>query len=426
VAYKKILNWLFFFIFITALLFIPIRWIAQRGEWQARSEIEVRNLALFPTINQIDLISGMKNLLRGNIEEAKTLIINQFLDQSFQNAVSAAAVDQFPYRITLTSAGRALERALILTAYGIFKDPAIPASLDTEYLIMRDEPVFIQYPALLSYISRSTIDKRIQNYQELIHGYPKIKFFVFYLERMAFAPYNPAREFFPEADNGTSFQYFLDNKPEMLNVSAMRLGSYQDHKAMFFRTDHHWNSRGAWKGYSIIYDMLAEQIPEISPKLILQEFRVIEGAAFCGSYSRRTLVPCVPEPFEVPLVKLPQYSTIIDGQELPYGHREQYLTGEFERNQFTNHYAEYYGNVIDLVEYQFENGSERDLLLIGDSYSQAAQLFIAAHYRHTYVLDFREYSDFYLSKFLAEHPVDDILLMGDVKTYGREEWLINP
>ena len=414
------------FIFMAALLFVPIWWAARQGEWQTQSEIEVRNLALFPPLNRVDLKTGMKNLLLGNFKEAKTLFFHQFLEQSFQKVVNVAAVDQFPYRIALTSTARALERAQIHTAYALFKDPAIPASLDTDYLIMRDEQVFIQYPVPMSYVSRSTIDKRIQNYQDLINTNPGINFFVFYLERMAFAPYNPAREFFPEADNGTSFQYFLDNKPEMLNVSALRLGSYQEHKEKFFRTDHHWNSRGAWQGYSIIYDMLAEHYPEISPKLELQKFQIIEGADFCGSYSRRTLVPCTPEPFEVALVKLPPFITIIDGQEQPYGHREQYLEGEFERNQFTSHYAEFYGNVIDLVEYRFENGSQRDLLLLGNSYSQAAQVFIAAHYRHTYVIDFRDYTDFSLSEFLTEHPVDDILLMGDVTAYGREDWIIDP
>ncbi len=211
-----------------------------------------------------------------------------------------------------------------------------------------------------------------------------------------------------------------------MTVSSLRLASLEEHKEKFFRTDHHWNARGAWAGYSIIYDMLAERVPDLSPKLELQEFRKIDDVAFCGSYARRTLVPCDPEPFEVAIVDLPAYTTYIDGQPQQYGHREEYLKGEFEKNRFTNHYAEYYGNVIDLVEYEFENGSNRDLLLFGNSYSQAVKLFIASHYRHTYAFDFREYSDFSLSEFLAEHPVDDVLLIGDLLAYGREDWIINP
>lgn len=413
-------------LFLAALLFVPLWWLTRQGEWQTWSEVEVRNLALFPGLNLAEMQAGFRALLRGDVPEAKSLILGQFLNLSFQAAFNDATVDQFPYRIALTSTGRALERASIRAAYSIFKDPAIPASLDTDYLIMRDEQVFIQYPVPQSYVSRSTIDKRIQNYRDLTDAHPDIYFFVFYLERMAFAPYNPAQETFPEADNGTSFQYFLENKPEKLTVSSLRLTSLEEHKEKFFRTDHHWNARGAWAGYSIIYDMLAERVPDLSPKLELREFQKIDGVAFCGSYARRTLVPCDPEPFEVAIVDLPPYTTYIDGQPQQYGHREEYLRSEFEKNRFTNHYAEYYGNVIDLVEYEFENGSSRDLLLFGNSYSQAVKLFIASHYRHTYAFDFREYSDFSLSEFLAEHPVDDVLLIGDLLAYGREDWIINP
>ncbi len=209
VAFTKIINWLMLILFLAALLFVPLWWLTRQGEWQTWSEVEVRNLTLFPVLNRVELLADIKALLRGDAPDAKGQVFGQFLNQSFQAAVNEAAVDQFPYRIALTSTGRALERASIRAAYSILKDPAIPASLDTDYLIMRDEQVFIQYPVPQSYVSRSTIDKRIQNYRDLTDAHPDINFFVFYLERMAFAPYNPARETFPEADNGTSFQVFF-------------------------------------------------------------------------------------------------------------------------------------------------------------------------------------------------------------------------
>ncbi len=425
-TYKKIFNWFMILMYIIVLLYVPFWWVTRQGKWKTQSEIEGRNLALFPTMGWEGLQTSIENLFLGNFIEAEPQFFQQFLDQSFQKAVNDAAMDQFPYRIKLISTAGALQRAQIHTAYMIFKDPAIPASLDTDYLIMRDEPVFIQYPVPFSYVSRSTIDKRVQNYRELIKSYPDKNFFIFYLERMAFAPYNPAVDFFPEADSGASFNYFIDSKPENLIVSSLRLESYPDHKENYFRTDHHWNIRGAWQGYSIIYDMLAEHFPDISPKLELQEFQVIEGAAFCGSYTRRTRVPCTPEPFEVALVNLPQYTTFIDGKEQLYGHRDQYLEGEYEQREFTYHYAEFYGHVIDRVDYHFINDSQRNLLILGNSYSQAVQAFIASHYRNTYVIDFRENTNFSIGEFLAGQKVDDILIVGDVITYGRENWFINP
>jgi len=422
----KIFNAIFIVVFFLALLVVPAFWIARQGNWERVSEVEGRNLVVFPAIPWREFPNDLYRLLnRETLDESETIFQSLF-DGSFRNDVETAGVDQFPYRLSVVAAARAIERIQIHTAYAPLQDVAIPASLDTEYLIMRHEPVFIQEPVPNGYVSQNTIDARIRNYQELISAHPDMRFFVFYLERMAFAPYNPAKDRFPESDSGSSYQYFLENKPVRLYLSDLRLKNYEEHKEYFFKTDHHWNSRGAWEGYSLIYDMLADQFPEISPKLELEAFKVIKGADFCGSYARRTLVPCTPEPFEVALVDVPPYQTIIDGQVQPYGHREEYLAGSFEKERYTNHYAAYYGNVIDLVEYRFENSSPRNLLLLGNSYSQAAQLLIASHYRTTYVIDFRDYSEFDLSEFLAAHPVDDVLILGDVIVYGSESWLIRP
>ena len=167
------------------------------------------------------------------------------------------------------------------------------------YYLLIDEHVYIQKPAILTDSLTQITNLRIENYSELIHLFPNLNFFVFYLERMAFAPYNPLASSFSEADSRRSFQYFLENKPEKLGVSFMLLENLEQHKEFFFRTDHHWNIHGAWHAYEIIYDMLSRANPGISPKLELLEFVKLKDVAFCGSYALRTQYPCVPEQFEL-------------------------------------------------------------------------------------------------------------------------------
>ena len=414
---KNIINWIIFITFFILLLIPPFYWITRDGNWQQYSQLEVRNLAQFPEMDTGYLLASIQGQ---NCSNNRLCIKDQSLQKSLDNALS----DQFPLRIDMILLARALERYQIHAAYALMPDPAIPADLDNDYLIMRGEQVFIQYPLPKSWVSIRTINDRIENYQQVLKKFPDINFYIFYLERMAFAPYNPAADYFSGSEKRSSFNYFLENKPGNLGVSTLLLDDYQEFKKNFFRTDHHWNARGAWQGYQRIYDMLAENYPEISPQLQLEEFRTIEGVNFCGSYARRTLVPCQPEPFEVAIVDLPPYRSFIDGEEQPVGNRQEYLSGNFERELYANHYAQYYGFVEDQITFEFDNGSNRNLLIIGNSYTQAVQLFIAAHYHLTYIVNFRENSDFNRGNFLKDHQVDDVLILGDILTYGRSEWAI--
>ena len=418
---------IFILFFCLLLSFVPISWIFLPQNQTSFSESENRFLNNFPTLDLGSLRRGINELLSGDFRTAyRSIFINGFSSEYFAD-LKAAASDQLPFRLPLATFARWVERKQINVIYGLLPDPAFPASLGQNYLILRgDKQVYIQPPASWDDARRELIDNRISNYQLIIDSYPEINFFVFYLERMAFSPYNPMNSFFPKADKGQSFDYFLSRKPDELTVAYLRLDGLEEHQQNFYRTDHHWNIRGAWAGYEIIYDMIKARVPELSPRLTLSEFVQIEGVEFCGSYARRTLYPCQPDIFEYADVDLPPFRTYMNGVESPRSNRNAYFRGEFNRNRYTEHYAEFFGYVTALVEYDFDNLSDRNLLIIGGSYTQAMQEFIAAHFDKTFIVDLREYEDFSLGKFINDHQIDDVIVIGDVIVYSREGWQINP
>jgi len=414
-------------IFSLIIFLVPINWMFFPQYQASVSEVENRTLARFPNVELENLKSRIKEFLAGYFRTANVYVFDDEKASTIQEELKSAASDQFPFRLPLASFARWVERLQIRIAYSLLPDPAYPASLDLNYLLLRgDKQVYIQPPATWDDGRKELIDNRIENYQYLIDSFPEINFFVFYLERMAFASYNPVNLFFPQADKGQSFDYFLSNKPEKMAVSYWRLNGLEEHQQNFFRTDHHWNIRGAWAGYEIIYDLLKTKIPEISPKLVLKEFKQIEGVEFCGSYARRTLYPCQPDILEYADVDLPPYRTFLNGIESPRNNRSVYFKGEYNRDRYAEHYAEFFGYVTALVEYDYENQSDRNLLIIGGSYTQAMQEFIAAHYDKTFVVDLREYDNFSLGEFIKVHDIDDVLVIGDVIVYSREGWQITP
>jgi hypothetical protein len=104
-----------------------------------------------------------------------------------------------------------------------------------------------------------------------------------------------------------------------------------------------------------------------------------------------------------------------------------YLSGNYPRGEYVNHYGEYYGTDFGLLEFVSQNGSTRNIAVFGSSADNPLIPLIASHYFHTYSVDLRLYDDFTLSDFLAEHPVDDILIIGENwGSFGVEYWQIHP
>lgn len=110
-----------------------------------------------------------------------------------------------------------------------------------------------------------------------------------------------------------------------------------------------------------------------------------------------------------------------------YNKSAEYLAGNYSIVPYFNHYQTYFGKQTDLIDYVFENQKERNLLIIGSSFTRPLQPLLAAHYHHTYVVDLRKYVDFSLSEFIKEYPVDDVLIIGEnVVAFQSMEWSITP
>lgn len=118
-----------------------------------------------------------------------------------------------------------------------------------------------------------------------------------------------------------------------------------------------------------------------------------------------------------------------NGNEIDYNQKDEYLAGNYSRKPFADHYIEYNGADTDFLEYVFDNGAERNLLIIGDSCTNAIEPLLASHYHHTYAVDIRHLPDYYfsLSEFLSEYAVDDVLVLGGPSVVMHQwRWTINP
>jgi hypothetical protein len=294
-------------------------------------------------------------------------------------------------------------------------------------MVMRNEPRLLPFPLVFDDAVKAAIRVRVSNYKELIDRYPQTYFYALDIETIDISRFNPSSMYVKNADNGQGYKYFYSMKPEELRASILEIKSFQDFSENFFRTDHHLTMRGAWKAYEEAYKMLAQNYPSISPMLIPSGFFEVKDLKFLGSFARRVLYTGQPDKIEYVMVDLPPYETFVNYEKKVYGDKQNYLLGKFSSDPFDFHYEKFYGGNDGCVEYHFNNGYSRNLLIIGDSYTQTMEVYLAAHYQNTFVFDLRYEKNFDLGQMIQQYNIDDVLVLGDYSpVYLSSDWYIEP
>ncbi len=177
---------------------------------------------------------------------------------------------------------------------------------------------------------------------------------------------------------------------------------------IYYRTDHHWTTFGAYLGYTAYCE---EEGIEPVPLEALEAETVTEE--FAGTlYS-----------------KVNDYTHMKDAITV-YTNQEDRLrvtyedTGEvsdslynFDYLQEKDKYSLFLNNIHPLVEIENETAPSDDvLMLIKDSYANSMVPFLTHHYKKIYVFDTRYYKDG-PSSFLEEHgEVTDVLILYNMNT----------
>lgn len=428
---KRLINTFFLFI-MTCLVLFPFGFLITTLPGTAeKSPLENRTLVTFPSIipDFQKFRTATKRIIQGRFDESWDIFYKSFFkgfySRTFNTGIEKAASDQFPSRIRLIQMAKSLQLKQIEFSYWISGDLAMPAGINSDRMVMRSDPIFFYQPATFTQIAKQNINRKIENLEEIMQAHPQINYYIYYIDSIHYSSFHPATEYFPLADNRQGFEYFLENKPERLVVIQSKLNSFDDYRQFFFVTDHHWNAKGSWAAYESLYPVLKEHFPDISPKLVNKGFVTLPDVKFCGSHTIATLVKCYPDSFFFPDVELQRYSTTINGRPQLYGNMEKMIAGELPKSTY-GIYGEFWGRDYATVGFQFENTSTRNLMIIGDSFTNSISRYVAAHYHNTYDIDLRQLKDYSFSELIVQYDISDVIIFATPNVLFLPKWLLNP
>lgn len=222
----------------------------------------------------------------------------------------------------------------------------------------------------------------------------------------AFAPVYDQRQLLDDLKETMPEETVID-VTDLLSQNALE--SQENEKQIFYRTDHHWTTYGAYLAYTMWAQSLGfEPVPE-------RDFdRQTVTSDFLGTLNSRVNVPMQPDSIE--LWTYPALWKVFVNEE------SQARDGFYDLDKLAtkDQYAVFFGGNYGTVKIEQQAcESDRRLLVIKDSYANSFVPFAALHFEKTYMLDLR-YANVNMTDFIREHQITDILVLYSTENFVQD------
>ncbi|SDB34790.1 DHHW family protein [Butyrivibrio sp. INlla16] len=180
---------------------------------------------------------------------------------------------------------------------------------------------------------------------------------------------------------------------------------------LFYRTDHHWTTYGAYIGYEAFCEaagLTPIPLSEYTGEIVSENFKGTIYSKLNDPYFGADRIVS----YSYPDWKLSvEYSDTEEVTDTPYN--KEYLSEKDQYSYFLN-------NIHPLITITNDAVQDGAIALVKDSYANSIVPFLLAHYHTVYVFDTRYYKGG-PSKFINEHPeISDVLILYNMNTIDND------
>lgn len=195
------------------------------------------------------------------------------------------------------------------------------------------------------------------------------------------------------------------------------LASHKE-EGVYYRTDHHWTSKGAFVCYQAYLESVGLQVVSAEDYTITTVTEEFRGSLYSKILDYDSAYDSVQ--FYEKTGSDASFVVTLEGEEAnSFYHYEQLEEKDKYLFFFGGNYSEV---VIQRVDGEIENENEasteeeRNLLLIKDSFANSFAPFVAEDYDHVYMIDLRYYRGD-MQEYMAENNITDVLVLYNVSNF---------
>lgn len=201
------------------------------------------------------------------------------------------------------------------------------------------------------------------------------------------------------------FKGLNDNGIHAINM----MDTFKNEKEeLYFKTDHHYNFRGAYLTYSHIINELIQDKVNISNPYTLEELGLEKiNKPFHGSWNAKVSWLFKTDDYiEIPHPKfqMPKYKKIVNGKE---DNRLFY----YNEKDATTSYAVYMNGDNAEVKITTARNELPKALIFGDSFTNGIEPLLSLHFNETRILDLRYYKQKSLYSYIEEYKPDVVIFV---------------
>jgi DHHW protein len=210
---------------------------------------------------------------------------------------------------------------------------------------------------------------------------------------------------------------------DVLEVDAYGLLENSTDDFIYFKTDHHWTARGAYRAYQAFCARAGFEAADLTT------FERHKRKTFLGSLYYATLDTRLKKSGD----SLEYFIPPIETQAWRYPDRnlQKAIPTEVVSKRLGQggSYLTFLGGDYPLTHIITQNKNGRKVMMIKDSYGNAFAPFLTTHYEEIFVVDYRSF-DSNVIRFLVRHNISDLLFLHNVAivntkyTASRESYLM--
>lgn len=179
---------------------------------------------------------------------------------------------------------------------------------------------------------------------------------------------------------------------------------------IYYKTDHHWTTLGAFYAYQAYCEAVGFQVPELSAAEQLAVSDEFLGTVYSKLNMKlstdtmyKFILPDTPSVFQMTVDMTEKFDTI---------YNEEFLDQK-------DKYSYYLDGNHALTEITSDGEGQGTLLIIKDSYSHCFAPMVVGNYEKVYLVDFR-YFNMPISQFIMQNRVTDVLVLYNAVTFATD------
>ena len=344
-----------------------------------------------------------------SVMEKRPLAMNKDIRlTSFLKDSESVLKDQFYARESITKAYYSF-KSLLNKPFGSSENGGTLDGID--YVFLNDNVLQIDGSYLLNNILLYDEEKaylttsRAYNISEFDKTYPDIKTYVYFPTRL-----EEILDVGEDLNYGPSYRAsFINQLNEKITWDELKIQSVEDYESFFQKSDFHWNAYGAYQGYSDIINMIRKDYDIDEPRKIFEE--IAYDYEYHGNISSQVGMQGEADHItDLKLEGIGDYTYTVNGIEKDLWDTKRDYAEHGNDTQYSD-FDYYFGDNAFLRIFDFHQEDKPDLLIIGDSFINVTQEWIASHFNKTVIVDLRAREDgFSLKKLIEDYDIDIALV----------------